>query len=153
MLSNTYTTDEGQQVYLPDIKGSLCECEHRVVALKHVNYHHWVERRQRSSFTSLAETFIISSLDRPSQSYHVALSSHAGSGSKNVRNFVISSGAPEVRMVGAMFFEKAYTAGSRGQRVNHTERKYLRFVFIQLGLRNSWRIIPIPCHIFRDGHM
>ena len=38
------------------------------------------------------------------------------------------------------------------QRVNQTrETKYLRFVFIQLGLQSSWRIIPFAFHVFRDG--
>ena len=38
------------------------------------------------------------------------------------------------------------------QQVEHTsERKYLRFVLIQLGLQSSWRIIPFAFHIFRDG--
>ena len=54
---------------------------------------------------------LIASLEHVSQSYHVALSSHAGSGSKDVWNFVISSGAPEVRMVGPSLSVKVYTVG------------------------------------------
>ena len=37
--------------------------------------------------------------------------------------------------------------------VDHTSvRKYLRLVFIQLGLQSSWRIIPFAFHVFRDGN-
>ena len=72
--------------------------------------YHWVERRRRSSFTSLVEA-LRWSLASASQSYHLASSNHSGCGWNDVRNFVISSGAPGLPVFGVLLSVKAYTVG------------------------------------------
>ena len=90
--------------------GSLFECGHEEQRGKTRNSYRWVERRWRLSFTSLVEA-VRSSLTGPFPLHHLASSSHSGSDSKEVRNFVISPGAPEFRIFGASLSEKTYTVG------------------------------------------
>jgi hypothetical protein len=105
------------------------------------NYYSSYDVRRSPSFTLLVARIL------PDASYHVALSSHSGSGSKDAR--IVSSSVPEFRIYGISFFEKRYTVGAIPSVFSHESHWKVHLFFLPEGpptavrSMNHCRSLPI----------